>query len=264
MAIRIEGQANTMAAVVSEIAAFPDNTFVLGYPEAIGDAAAAQWFGGIHPTWEKQADGSWLSKGAKEGELSYEMVVMPREDVVETRFRLKNESSRAWANGLAFNCFQCGASPAIRDHECVRHWVCANGQLKRLIEIPRKFGPRPAIQLYGVEGAPRPADIPFVANFNSTPDITLEGWMAIQAKDSKRLVATVSKPALFLFQNMEYSCIHSGAGFGPLKPGEVAEAINLTYFVESTLNAWYDRMKKDLEKAQLAAGPPCEMINLKI
>jgi hypothetical protein len=49
--------------------------------------------------------------------------------------------------------------------------------------------------------------------------------MAIQEIDGKRLVATFSKPTLFLLQTMEYSCIHRGAGFGSLKPGETAEAL---------------------------------------
>jgi hypothetical protein len=56
----------------------------------------------------------------------------------------------------------------------------------------------------------------------------------------------VSKPGLFLFQNREYSCIHCGAGFGELKPGQTAEAVNKVYFVASTLEAWHRRMTAEL------------------
>ena len=147
---------------------------------------------------------------------------------------------------MAFNCLQCGEAPSIRDHDCARHWVRAGGELKRLIELPRRFGPRPTVQLSSVEHQPPGAEIPFVAHCKATPDIALEGWMAIASRDGKRLVAAASKPALFLFQNMEYSCIHSAAGFGPMEPGQTAEALTRLYFVEATLGEWHERMRGEL------------------
>ena len=69
----------------------------------------------------------------------------------------------------------------------------------------------------------------------------------------RKLVATVSKPGLFLFQNREYSCIHCGTGFGEVKPGETAEATNRVYFVETTLQAWHPRMKADMARLGLAS-----------
>lgn len=74
----------------------------------------------------------------------------------------------------------------------------------------------------------------------------LEGWLAIQSRGGKRLAAVVSKPALFLFQNMEYSCIHSSPGFGPLPPGKTGEALTRVYFVEASLEGWYERMKREM------------------
>ena len=61
-----------------------------------------------------------------------------------------------------------------------------------------------------------------------------------------RLVAVVSKPALFLFQNMEYSCIHSGAGFGRLEPGQSGEAVTRLYFVQGAVEQWRDRMLAEM------------------
>jgi len=244
--IRIEPIPNSMVCRLTDIPAFPGARFGLGYPEAIGDAAQACWFNLIRPDWERANGGeSWQSIGSVAGELSYSLLVTPADDVVVVRLTLTNESDRTWRQSLAFNCFQCGSAP-IRDHECLRHWVRAGGEFKRLVELPRVFSPRPAVQLYSVEGAPRGMDIPFVAGFRATPDVVLEGWMAIQSRDGKRLVATVSKPALFLFQNMEYSCIHSAAGFGRLEPGQTAEAVNRVYCVEAPLEAWHKRMKADL------------------
>lgn len=245
--MRIEGIPGGMGATITDIPAFPGACFSIGFPEAIGDAAQTCWPNAIVPQWEQLDNGVWRSTGRKDGELSYTLTLTAAEDVLDAHFALKNESDRTWAQSLAFNCFQCGGVPAVRDHECLRHWVRTGDRFRRLIEIPRVFGPRPAIQLYSVDGAPPGKDIPFVANFQATPNVVLEGWMAIQSRDGKRLVATASCPALFLFQNMEYSCIHSAAGFGPLKPGESARAINRLYFVEAAIDNWYHRLKRDLE-----------------
>jgi len=187
--IRVLASQGSMGAFLSDIPAFPGRQFSLGYPEAIGDAARACWPNVFQPKWEESDTGIWTCTARKDGEVSYRMIVMPHEDVVEIRFKVTNESSRTWSQGLAFNCFQCGGPPEIRDHECLRHWVrtarisvhnTGGGEFKRLIDLPRVFGPRPTIQLYSVEGAPLGKDIPFVANFKATPDIILEGWMAIQ------------------------------------------------------------------------------------
>jgi hypothetical protein len=237
-----------MSCTLVDVPAFPGEGFGLGYPEAIGDVAAPYWFGSIKPTWEERPEGVWVSRGAQPGELSYTMTVTPGEDCVTAHFALKNESKRAWSNGMAFNCFQCGGAPSIRDHDCLRHWVRGGGRFLRLTEVPRVFGPRPAVQLYSVEGAPFGRDLPFVASFQSTPDVVLEPWMAIRARDGERMVATVSQPGLFLFQNREYSCIHSGTGFGRVEPGQTAEALNRVYLLLATLEEWYERMRADLNR----------------
>lgn len=247
--MKLQGHPGAMACSVTGVQGFPDVQFTLGYPEAIGDIAGPFWFGTIKPVWEARADGSWLCRGEQPGQLTYEIHMIPGEDSVTSRFTLTNRSDRTWKQGMAFNCLQCAGDPWIRDHECLRTWVRAAGQFRRLVELPRVYGPRPAIQLYSVEGAPPARDIPFVANFRATPeDLVVEPWIAIVARDSKRLVATVSKPGLFLFQNREYSCIHSGAGFGELKPGETGEALNTSYFVRSGLDDWYTRMTANHER----------------
>ena len=86
-------------------------------------------------------------------------------DYVDFIIRLTNKSNDKWSETQAFNCFDCRDAISIRDHESKRHWVRSNGEFKRLIEIPRVFGPRPALQLYSVEGAPKGKDIPFVDAF---------------------------------------------------------------------------------------------------
>jgi len=246
MNIKLQGQPGVMACTASDIPAFPGGTFTLAYPEAIGDANAPVWFSSIKPTWEAGSAGSWISRGEKLGQLAYELRMTPSAESVTSRFHLTNQSKTTWQQGMAFNCFQCDKDHSIRDNDCLRTWVRTGGEFKRLVELPRVFGPRPAIQLYSVEGAPLGKDIPFVASYKATPDLVIEPWMAMVARDGKRLVATVSKPGLFVFQNREYSCIHCGTGFGEVKPGQTAEALNIVYFVESTLADWHRRMKADL------------------
>jgi len=97
-----------------------------------------------------------------------------------------------------------------------------------------------------VEGGPSWRDIPFVAGFEASPDTALEGWLVIVARDGRRLVATASRPTLFLFQNMEYSCIHSAPGFGSLQPGETGSALTRLYFVEASVEEWHARMRREL------------------
>lgn len=245
MNIKLKGHPGIMACYASEIPAFPGGTFTLAYPEAIGDVADPCWFSTIKPQWEEK-DGVWTSRGDQENQLRYELTMTPGPDHVTTRFQLTNLSQRTWKQGMAFNCFQCAHEPSIRDHECLRTWVRTDGAFKRLVELPRVFSPRPAVQLFSVQGAPPGKDLPFVANFAATPEVVIEPWMAMVSRDGKRLVATVSKPGLFLFQNREFSCIHCGTGFGEMQPGQTATAINKTYFVESTLADWHRRMQQEL------------------
>lgn len=244
--IRFRPRQGHMGGTLTEVGLFPGDAFGLGIPESIGDSAQARWFGTLKPEWKELDDGAWQSIGREPGELTYVLTVRPGEETVDIEIALTNESGRTWREGMAFNCFQVGGSPALRDHDCVRHWVRANGRFQRLVEVPRVFGPRATVQLYSVEGARPGMEIPFVASFRATPDVALEGWMAVRAPDDRRMAAVASKPALFLFQNMEYSCIHSAPSFGTLAPGQTGRALTRIYFVEATLEEWRRRMTREM------------------
>jgi len=245
--IQFTGQPDGMYAQITGVPGFKNDLFTLNYPEAIGPANKSHWFNTIKCSWKELATGDWKGTGKVEGILEYTIDVKVYEDTVDFYQELTNHSKETWPQTLAFNCFNNGSAVSVRDHECKRHWVRSGGEFRKLIELPRVFGPRPALQLYSVEGAPPGKDIPFVEDFKSTPEnLSIEGWMAIRSRDGKRLVATVSKPALFTFQNREYSCIHSAPSFGILKPGESGRAFSRLYFVEAGLEDWYQRMKKEM------------------
>lgn len=243
--IRLHPHTERLSCGLSGAPAFPDESFSLGFPETIGDVAAPVYSHLLDWSWTSLGGGALRCIGERPGELSFEMLLTPGEDMVSARFALTNESSRAWDQGMSFNCFQCGHAASVRDHDCLRHHVRARGAFRRLVELPRTFGPRPTVQLYGVEGAPDPAELPFVAGFHSTSGAVLEPWIAIAARDGERLAATASHPGLFLFQNQEYSCIHAAAGFGPMVPGETAFAESRVYLVEASLPEWYARLQSE-------------------
>jgi hypothetical protein len=244
-ALRFTPTPNTMNGRVFDAPAFPGESFGFAFPECIGDAAQPSDWNNIVTTWT-QTGSVWVCNGSRSGELSYVFSVTAGYDWVDFDQQLTNESNRAWANSFAFDCFQCAQSHSIADHECIRHRAGLGDRTTPLIALPRKFSPRPTVQLYDVQGAPPVAQIPFANQFQATPNVVLEGWLAIQSRDGSRLVAAVARPALFLFNNMEYSCIHAAPSFGPLAPGQTGHARTRVYFVQSSLADWYARMKEEL------------------
>ncbi|MBP8127947.1 MAG: hypothetical protein KA184_00085 [Candidatus Hydrogenedentes bacterium] len=251
-ALQLRAVQGAMSFEVSGSDVFPGLTLYCGFPEAIGDAAGAVWFGDTTSiVWTEQDRGAWRCEGKAEGRLQYSLDVMPFDDCVEVVQSLTNRGNRRWRQSLAFNCVSPGSYDAIFDYECLRHWVGYLGSCARLASLPRVFGPRPTVQLYSVEGAPKGRQIPFVAYFQATPDVVLEPWIAIASADGRRALATVSEPALFLFQNIEYSCIHSAAGFGALRPGQTGRARTRIYLAAATTEEMRERcLRWDVESVQ--------------
>lgn len=243
--IQFKPDSGNMTGLLANIAAFPGEEFRLNFPESIGDASQVSTAADIVPTWTRGASGAWICIGTRAGELSYRLTLTPEFDAVNVHIQLTNASTRTWAHSLAFNCFNCGGASSLADHECVRHWARCNQETTRLTAMPRKYSTRPTVQAYAVEGAPPVSAIPFANAFQATPVGVLEGWLAIRSRDGTRLAAVASKPALFLFQNMEYSCIHSAPSFGALSPGQTGEALTRIYLVEASLGDWYTRMRRE-------------------
>lgn len=231
---------------LNDVPAFPGDVFPLNVPEVIGDASHVVLAVNLVPNWIDLGGGRWKTDGHVAGELDFELEVTPAFDTVDLRIVLTNRSTRIWADSLAFPCFNCGDSPTLADFECARHWSRSGGQFRRLVELPRTYSDRPTIQLYNVEGATPVAQLPFLEVFHATSNSILEGWLAIQSRIGNRVAASVSKPALFLFQNMEFSCIHAGPSFGTMNPGQTREALTRLYLVRSTLADWYQRMTAEM------------------
>ena len=243
--MRFQPNPGLMSGKLVDAAAFPGETFDLNVPEMIGDVAQiATAFGRID--WIEWAPGYWTCAAQSAGECSYEVSMVLTHDTADIRIRLTNDSNRVWEHGTAFNHFAADYPAPGGDYETARHWLRVSGQFRRLHDLSRKYSSRPGIQLFNVVGAPPVSQIPFANSFQATPDFTAEGWLAVQSRDGTCLIAIVSKPALFLFQNSEFNCIHSAPDFGKLVPGQMSETQTRIYIVQSSLKDWYKRMRDEL------------------
>ena len=244
--IQVRGIPHNMGMQILNVPAFPGNLFGGSFPEAIGDSARSFWYGSIKPDWSSDGD-RVISKGVEPDEVEYTVTFTTTDETVDIVTEVTNISGKPWKQSHAFNCFSPISAVDVRDHDCLRHYVGKKGELTPLLKVPRKFGPRPTIQLYAVEGGPKWQDIPFVANFQCSPDdVHLEHWMAIESKDRKRVIAIATKPCLYLFQNMEFSCIHAASGFGPLEPGQSGKSLTRLWFVRQSIHEWYARMNREM------------------
>lgn len=219
--------------------------FPLGFPEAIGDIARPVFMTPDQPVkWTEVSPSEHLCEAVVDGELAYAMRVKTAGDTCDVEYALTNNSGRHWAHGMAFNCFNCGYAPPLRDNEGLRNYIGVNGEAKPLAECPRVFSNRPGVQLYSVAGQPPGSELPFVAGFQATPaDFAAAPWMIMESKDGRSCAATISTPGLFLFQNSEYSCIHSATGFGRLAPGETSTGSNRMIIAEMTLAEMVEEMR---------------------
>ena len=247
MTMRFVSLPGRMSGLLLDVAAFPGEVFDLNIPEEIGDIAQITSEGSfLRVDWVEQSPGQWFSTGRLAGECSYEVTLVLTDDTVDIQILLTNESNRVWQHGTAFNHFSPHDCPSVRDFEVLRHWVRVGDVFQPLSQLPRVFSGRPGVQVFNVLGAPPVSQLPFANAFQATPSFTAEGWIAIQSRDGSRLVAIVAKPALFLFQNSEFTCIHAAPDFGTLAPGQFAVTQTRIYFVQSTLLEWYTRMRGEL------------------
>jgi len=171
--------------------------------------------------------------------------MVPFEDHVDIHYQLTNLQDTAWTESLAFTCFNHGSAPSLNDFELLRTYIWRDAKPYRLIDIERKWSTRPLVQLFGIEGARPWREVQFVAKFQASPDEPCSPLIAMQSRDGKLVTGVASHPPLFLFQNAEYSCIHSCPTFGPLKPNETGKAVSRLYFLQGTARDLKKRYDED-------------------
>lgn len=245
-AISIEPVQHSMVVRIKS-ADFPDDSFAVTIPESIGDGSKSIW---VQPMvsrieWRTNPDGSLQYELDVPDEARYAVHVTANDDTVDIEITLTNNSNRVWETSHAFTCFNGAVAYSFADHELIRTYGGHTGKLIRLIEHPRKPSERPPIQLYGVEGAPSANQTPFVAGFKATSPIVLEGFLAIVSKNRQGVMAVASRNPLYLFNNLEYSCIHACPNFGRPVPGNSAPAFTRLYVMRGDLESFYKRFRTD-------------------
>ena len=78
--------------------------------------------------------------------------------------------------------------------------------------------------------------------FRAAPEVYPEGLLVIRSWDGKHLAVVTSDRPLFLFANLEFSCIHCCPSFGALKPGEEGRALHRAYVLPDTSLADFDTL----------------------
>ena len=224
----------------------PGQLFRLNLPEAIVNNEGGRWgVGEIKPSWVAGPDGQQSYEVEDPGGMRLKIRMEPFEDHVDIHYEVTNLQDKPWTESLAFTCFNHGAIYSMNDFELVRTYIWRKGKAYRLADIERKFSTRPLVQLFGIEGARPWQEVDFVSKFQASPPQPCEPLIAIQSRDGKYVTGVAAQPALFLFQNSEYSCIHSCPTFGALKPGETGRALTRHYFLEGDINDLRKRYDAD-------------------
>ncbi|MCX6621279.1 MAG: hypothetical protein NTY38_09390 [Acidobacteria bacterium] len=203
-------------------AGFPGDAFFYTIPEAIGSTARAVWGTARHtlmaPMWTVTDESECSYDWKKPGLLAFSVRAKSERDYVDVSIRLKNLGTTAWPQSMAFSCFRFGDAPGFSDFDGARTYLLLDGRWTPITQLERKDSPRPTIQLWYVRGGPR--DLPFVDNFQATPFFLPEAVLAARSYDGKSVIAVTANKPLFLFANLEFSCIHCCPTFGALGPGE--------------------------------------------
>jgi len=221
-----------------ESADFPGQLFNYHVPEAIGSTDPENtYFSTADPTpakpdWKPFADKGWRYTWTQAHLLAYTVEAVPGEDTIDVKITLKNLSGKTWPQSHAFPCCNFHKAASFSDFEGTRTFLLIDGEWKSLMQIQRKDSIRPLVQLFYVQGKPRPLGC--VERFEATPPIYPQGIFAVRSYDSKSVIAVTADKPLYLFHNMEYSCIHCCPGFGSLKPGEQGTATNRVFIGKNT------------------------------
>ncbi len=232
--IKIQPEQNSQRLIIRS-ENFGTESIIYTIPEAIGSTGGSLWGSPgaflMEPEWTRAGDG-WKYDWAKDGHLSFSVYASAGEDHVDVRIRLKNLSEKAWPESQAFSCLNYESMARLADFEGNRTFLLIDGQWKTMTEVERITGSRPTIQLWYVNGKSRP--LGFVAGYKSTPSYYPEGVLAVRSRDGKNMIAVSCDNPLYLFSNLEFSCIHSCPSFGALKPGEEGEAFHRVFVLKDS------------------------------
>jgi len=218
-----------------------DAKFNYMIPEAIGSTGTdpARGFSiwgaspqfNMAPQWQKTEQG-WKYTWKKDGLLKSSVHAYTVDDHLDVHIRLQNLMDVPWPQSQAFSCFNPRDARIFADFEGTRTFLLLDDRWTAITRLQRKDSPRPTIQLWYVKDQPRP--LGFVETFQATPPVYPRGVLAVRSRCEKHLIAVTADKPLFLFNNLEFSCIHCCPAFGALKPGEEGHAFHRVFICKNT------------------------------
>ena len=156
-----------------------------------------------------------------------------RPDAIEIVYQVSNRGSEP-LTGTVGVCFALMRSPNIRDHDGSRTLVLTEDGLLPITRVGRRVYDRMLLQRYplaeGQAGARRPWPSAPLIMVRSRPD----GWV----------VGLASSEAVEVFNNLEYSCLHSTPGYS-LQPGEQRSFRQMYYFLRGSPEDLVTRWRRD-------------------
>lgn len=233
--INIEPQQGSQFLIVSS-KCFDDSKLVCCIPEAIGPTneeipICNNQPGFWTPTWKKGEDGCWTYSW-KSPILEYSICAFAKDNYVDIKMSLKNLMNIQWQDSHSFSCINPRDWPIFADFEGTRTFLLFEDKWKSILEIERKDSGRPTIQLWYLKDKPRPLD--FVEQFQATGPVYPEGVLAVRSRCGRHLIAVTADKPLYLFSNLEFSCIHCCPTFGKLAPGEEGQAFHRIFICKNT------------------------------
>ena len=213
-----------------------DGCLTYRVPESIGETDGGIWTHDprtlVRPQWTPTLDGGWEYSWEREGLLRYSVRTELHEQYIDIHLTLQNLHNRTWENTYAFPCLKTHTSPQFLDYDGTRTFLRVDGEYVPITKLPRKDSPRPTLQFWYTDKEDRPLGV--VESFDASPDTYPDGLIAVRSWDGRHLVVVTSDSPLFLFSNLEFSCVHSCPSFGRLEPGETGSALNRIYVLADT------------------------------
>ena len=227
------------------------NIFALTVPETIGNRERMLLnFPETDLQWEgPDPDGIVTTSWTKDSVISYTLKFIPYSDYVDAKMTITNLSGDHWEDVWSFNCLNPVKAPVFKDLEMERTYMSTREGPKLLSETERTIGHRPGIGIYYSEKMELDEYWPFISSFNATsPERTNGDYLVTLSESGEAYMAAMSPNTLYLFNNLDFTCIHAAPTFGDIPAGESGTLTCRFYLAEGNLDDFIKRLGKDHKK----------------
>jgi hypothetical protein len=256
---------NSTTQVAIRVKEWPGQTFLLWFPEAVGDLWVQWDEDAAHQEFSRTPAGGirWEFRGNPEARITAELI--PRAQSLLAEVRVTNVGERALHNVRAQNCFHLSAAPDFACDDFTRVYVRVDGRWQSLAELEPSVG----LPMYYRPGYPESDRTDsWEGHFRKNiQTVRAESPLIIcTSKDGQRAVATASGDWECVFHNRELPyllCIHSQQAPQPsLAPGEEVLFRQVIYFidggVEECVGSWNGMVSRASEEVSRHASRDCE------